>query len=120
MLKITIHDNAEELRLKLEGRLSGLWVEELRQCWCTARSTTAGRRTVLELDDVDFVCPEGESLLNEMHQEGVRLVAVTPVPSAIIEGIRHCSGCGTVEEQQAQASHVRFHRNAKRSDSGSS
>ena len=120
MLKITIHDNAEELRLKLEGKLSGLWVQELRQCWLTARSTTAGRRTVLEMDDVDFVSPEGECLLNEMHREGVVLVAATPVPSSIIEGIRHALGCATVEEQLSQASNVFFHRSAKRSSSRAS
>ena len=120
MLKITIHDNAEELRLTLEGRLSGLWVEELRQCWLTAKSTTAGRRTVLELDEVDFVCPEGESLLHQMHQEGVRLIAATPVPCAVIEGIRRSSQCDTVEEQSAQLSNGLLHRSAKRSDSRAS
>ena len=120
MLKITIHDNAQELRLKLEGRLSGLWVNELRQCWLTAKSTTAGRRTVLELDEVDFVCPEGESLLAEMHGEGVRLEADTPVPSAVIEGIRRGSRCDTVEEKPAPASNVFFHRSAKRSNSRAS
>jgi hypothetical protein len=120
MLKITIHDNAQELRLKLEGRLGGLWVDELRQCWHTARSTTAGRDTVLDLDEVDFVCPEGESLLEEMHQEGVRLMAATPVPSAVIDEIRRRSRCDTVEEKLAQASDVLFHRNPKRPDSRAS
>src|SRR5690349_12989903 len=31
MLKITIHDSAAELRIRLEGRLNGPWVNELRQ-----------------------------------------------------------------------------------------
>jgi hypothetical protein len=106
MLKITLHDSARELRFKLEGKLMGLWVAELRQCWHTAASTTSGRRTVLELDEVDFVCPEGESLLAEMHHEGVRLTAATPVTRAIVDEIRRLQRCGTVEEKTVQVSDV--------------
>lgn len=104
MLKITLLDSARELRFKLEGRLAGLWVEELRQCWRTASSTTAGRRTIVELDEVDFVCPEGESLLSDMHQEGVRLVAATPVTRCLVAEIRRHQRCATVEEKPAQIS----------------
>jgi len=102
MLKITIDDNAREVRLKLEGKLSRPWVAELRQCWRTAASTTAGRRVVVDLEQVDFVCPEGESLLTEMHQEGVRLIAATPLTRALVEEIRRCARCGTVEEKQSE------------------
>ena len=86
MLKITLHDSARELRLKLEGRLSGLWVHELEQCWQTASSTTQGRKTVVDLGEVDFVDPAGESLLARMHAQGVELVAVTPLIRARIAG----------------------------------
>jgi hypothetical protein len=110
MLKITLHDSARELRLKLEGKLSGPWVEELRQCWRTAASTTAGRRSVLDLDEVDFVCPEGESLLTEMHQQGVRLMAATPVTRAMVEEIRRHSRCATVEDKLAKVTDVSLHR----------
>ena len=61
MLKITLHDSSDELRFKLEGKLSGPWVGELRQCWQTAASTTHGRNTILDLREVDFVDPEGQS-----------------------------------------------------------
>lgn len=108
MLKITIHDSAHELRFHLEGKLSGPWVPELSQCWRTAQSTTVGRGTVVDLDNVDFISPEGESLLEEMHREGVRLTAATPLPGAIVEGIQRQSRCGTVEEKQSKASNVLF------------
>jgi hypothetical protein len=113
MLKITLHDSARELRFKLEGKLNGLWVAELRQCWRTAASTTAGRRTVLELDEVDFVCAAGESLLAEMHQEGVRLMTATPMTRALVDEIRRRQRCATVEEKPSQVSDVplRSHTN---------
>ena len=79
MLKITIHDSAGELRFRLEGRLSGPWVDELRQSWQTGASTTEGRKTILDLRDVDFVDSPGQSLVAEMRRSGVQVVAVTPL-----------------------------------------
>ena len=96
MLKITIHDSAAEFRFHLEGRLSGPWVEELRQCWRTAASTTVGRITVLDLCDVDFIDPAGQRLVSEMHARNVRLVAATPLIQSIVEEVCHATGCGTV------------------------
>jgi hypothetical protein len=79
MLKITLLDSSSELRLRLEGRLCGAWVGELRQCWQTASSTTAGRETVADLRELDFIDTAGRELLGEMHRAGVRLQAATPL-----------------------------------------
>ena len=98
MLKITLHDSAGEFRLKLEGRLSGPWVNELEQCWKTASSTTHGRKTVLDLGEVDFVDPAGESLLARMHAEDVELAAVTPLIRAVVRECCRAPACGTVEK----------------------
>src|ERR1035437_7743762 len=96
MLKITLHDSAREFRLKLEGRLSGPWVHELEQCWMTASSTTHGRNTVLDLGEVDFVDPAGESLLARLHAARVHLVALTPLFGSILQEICRAPACGTV------------------------
>jgi hypothetical protein len=101
MLKITLHDSALELRLKLEGKISGPWVRELRQCWVTASSTTAGRATVLDLDDVDFIDPEGQSLLIEMRRQGALLEAATPFIRALLAEICEPVQCATVERKSA-------------------
>lgn len=98
MLKITLHDSASELRLKLEGRLSGPWVGELRMCWQTARSTTQNRKTVLDLADLDFVDPDGQCLLEEMHRDGVAFVAMSPFIRAIVDEVCRSRRCATVEE----------------------
>jgi len=96
MLKITLHDSAREFRLKLEGRLSGPWVPELEQCWKTASSTTHGRKTVVDLGEVDFVDLAGQSLLAHMHAEGVQLLAVTPLICSVLQEICRVPACGTV------------------------
>jgi hypothetical protein len=102
MLKITLHDSAAEFRFHLEGRLSGPWVDELRQCWQTAASTTEGRSTVLDLHEVDFIDPAGQKLLSDMHAAGIRFVADTPLIQAFVE--EACPGCecGTVEGKLAR------------------
>lgn len=87
MLKITILDSAQELRLRLEGRLAGPWVNELRQCWQTAASTTQLRPTILDLREVDFVDADGQGLLGDMHRKGVRLEAASPLMQHLVEEI---------------------------------
>jgi hypothetical protein len=109
MLKITLHDSSRELRFKLEGKLSGPWVRELQQCWHTAASATQGRCTVVDLEEVDFVDPDGQLLLAEMHGRGVRLVACTPLIRSLVEEVCGAPCCGTFEEKPAQ-SHDAFLR----------
>jgi hypothetical protein len=104
MLKITLHDSAGEFRMCLEGKLSGPWVGELRQCWQTASSTTEGRRTILDLREVDFVDPAGESLLGDMTQSGVSMQVSTPFMRSILERISHGAGYGRVEEKRSRSS----------------
>ncbi len=87
MLRVTIHDSAVELRLHLEGRLAGPWVREAALCWESAQSIIAGRRVVVDLQDVAFVDAEGEQLLATMHRRGAKLRAACPMMAHLIEEI---------------------------------
>jgi hypothetical protein len=104
MLKITLHDSAGELRLRLEGKLSGPWVNELRQCWETASSTTAGRRTLIDLRDVDFVDAAGEDLLSDMCGRGVEFHVASPLMRAVIDGIASRAQYVTVKDKPTRSS----------------
>jgi anti-anti-sigma regulatory factor len=80
MLKITTAKESGRTKLRLEGRLAGPWVKELKESW--QQSAAAGEPVgVVELNEVIFIDAAGKKLLADMHRQGVALTA--------------CSGCMT-------------------------
>jgi anti-anti-sigma regulatory factor len=74
MLKITIHDAADRLRIELEGRLAGTSGYELEHCWHAAKARHPNRTLAVDLTGVTFIDQAGRYLLQLMHRDGVRLV----------------------------------------------
>ncbi len=60
-------------RIKLEGKLLGPWVEEVRQA-CLG-CTVSFRRTSLDLSTVTFVDAAGERLLRDLIGQGIKVSA---------------------------------------------
>ena len=84
MLRITIQNGSGRASLKLEGKLAGPWVEELRDLW---RSGSATEAFLVDLFDVSFVDTSGKDLLAEMWQGGADFVADSPLMKQIIEEV---------------------------------
>jgi len=74
MLRITITQQGDSAIIRLEGKLIGAWVEELRRCWRETLAQTKGRKIVADLDAVSFMDVPGQKLLREMHLAGTTLV----------------------------------------------
>ncbi len=74
MLRITTDSAADGFVLKLEGRLSGAWVEELDTCFRTAMQSLDGRLIRVDLSDVCSVDDSGRQLLTLMYRAGVVFV----------------------------------------------
>lgn len=78
MLRITVNENPRDgrrnVRLILEGKVVGPWVEELERTW---QSLDADNSPSIELDlrSVQYVSYSGKDLLRKMHHAGVKLVA---------------------------------------------
>jgi anti-anti-sigma regulatory factor len=64
-----------EQKWTLQGRLCGQWAADLKDMWEETRNSRAGRKCVVDLEDVITVDPIGESTLLEMAMEGAQLVA---------------------------------------------
>ncbi len=75
MLRITVQDEPDQVTLKLDGDLDGIWVTELEESWRAATSEFAGRSLRLDLTAVDRVDSAGNYLLALLRRSGAQLIA---------------------------------------------
>jgi anti-anti-sigma regulatory factor len=75
MCRITATSGDEGVVLRLEGRLSGAWVDELDACWHAVLETQQGRPIWIDLREVDGIDAAGRALLTRMCHAGVGFVA---------------------------------------------
>jgi hypothetical protein len=73
MLRITVVESSSEaVRLRVEGRVTGQWIEELRKT-CELQALGDGILLTLDIADVSFADAEGIELLRELKTWGVIL-----------------------------------------------
>ena len=72
MLKISIHEGRTERRLVVEGKLIGPWAAELRGACEKVDTDHFGRKLVIDLRHVMAISQEGENVLLELIQKGVK------------------------------------------------
>ena len=84
-MKITVvESSSKEVRLRVEGRLTGRWVEELRRT-CDLQALSDGIRLTLDLADVSFADAAGVELLKELR---IRLVTLLSPSSLVAEQLK--------------------------------
>jgi anti-anti-sigma regulatory factor len=84
-MKVTVVESSiEAVRLRVEGRLTGRWVEELRTT-CDLHALNDGIRLTLDLADVSFADAAGIELLKELR---MRLVALLSPSSLVAEQLK--------------------------------
>jgi ABC-type transporter Mla MlaB component len=60
--------------LKLEGKLSGPWVDELQNCWKETVAESTHRKAIkIDMRGVSYVDHRGQNLLQRMEHEGASL-----------------------------------------------
>jgi outer membrane protein len=87
MLRISTLSETEKTTLRLEGKLTGLFVKELENCWSQLASEESGRRLMVDLAAVDFIDASGKALLARMHQQGAELEGKGCLTKSVIEAI---------------------------------
>ena len=73
MLKISLVDNATQHRLIVEGKLIAPWASELRSACEKARADLRDRELVVEMKHVTTISQEGENVILELINGGIRL-----------------------------------------------
>jgi anti-anti-sigma regulatory factor len=90
MLRITVVESSSEaVRLRVEGRVTGRWVEELRRS-CDLQALSDGIRLTLDLADVSFVDLAGIELLKELRGRCVTLLSPSPFVAEQLKGVASC------------------------------
>lgn len=72
MLRLTRIETADAMTLKLEGKLAGPWVDEVRHCW--TRLAEHKDRVQVDLQGLSFLDKSGATLLLQMERQGSQLV----------------------------------------------
>jgi len=85
LLRITIQKGSGPATLKLEGKLAGPWVEELKDVW---RSGSAMEAILVDLFDVSFVDASGKDLLGQMWQGGADFAADSPLMKQVVDEVK--------------------------------
>jgi len=98
MLRITTADQGYKVTIKLEGKLSGPWVEEFARWWKAIGR--ASNDLVVDLTSVTFIDPAGKQLLASMYGLGAKLVGAGLMATSIIEDITRPGGSGKTQDQQ--------------------
>jgi hypothetical protein len=75
VLKITISETPAETRWILQGRLVGVWVDELRTTWKKKPRRQNATPCVIDLNDVTSIDQKGERLLRAMGKKGAQFIA---------------------------------------------
>ena len=78
MLRITVVESSKTaVTLRVEGRITGPWVEELRTA-CNMHTVPDHVQLSLDLADISFADAAGIELLKELGSRGVGLIRTTP------------------------------------------
>ena len=89
MLKISTEKSGEDVRLVLEGSLSGPWVAEVERVWHRTSTGLKSRVVRVELSGVTFVSEEGKQLLEQICASGVEIVSSDLLTRALAAELSH-------------------------------
>lgn len=93
MMKIQMKEIDNQLILQVEGRIAGVYVPELENCWQIARADQPSRKIKVDLKSVTCVDRAGRYLLQLMHSNGVGFLRAGLAVQDILEQIMKQPEC---------------------------
>jgi anti-anti-sigma regulatory factor len=87
MLRITVEVDAGTIKLRVEGRLAGPGLQELKRCW--QESLTLPRKLVryVDLTGVTFIDSVGMASLAIMYRQGAEFIVADCMTKEIVAEI---------------------------------
>jgi ABC-type transporter Mla MlaB component len=85
MMRITRQQDGETITLKIEGRLAGEWVDEMKRCWDEVKTAARQRVIRIDLTDVTFIDVAGRDLLAQIFASGAIAGAANVMIKAVLE-----------------------------------
>ena len=78
-LKITIQEQDQTIEIKLEGRVAGDWVPELRRAWAETAPHLGTKTLSIDIQNVTYADAGGKQALRDIYaQTHARLIASSP------------------------------------------
>ena len=78
MLRITLHESEDPIRMVLEGRVAGPWVEELDRVWVETAPHIESKKLSIDLTNVTYADAAGKRVLRKIFSHsGAELVATS-------------------------------------------
>jgi hypothetical protein len=75
MLRITVQESEDAVKVVLEGRVAGPWVGELNRAWVETAPRIGSRKVSIDLKNVIYADAAGKSALRSIFSEsGAELV----------------------------------------------
>lgn len=91
MLRISqaVTSDEETVLLRLEGQVSGQWVEELRRACSEHQGNGHRSQLALDLAEVSFIDADGVALFRELTARRVRLMNCSPFAAEQLKEVAH-------------------------------
>ena len=99
-LRITIQLHEHDAVIKLEGRVTGPWAEELDRAWKEQAHSLAARRLSLDLRDITYSDSSGTDVLREIYsQTRAELVAGNPWTHFLAQEVMRTGARSTLSDR---------------------
>jgi len=87
MLRITVRDMLGAITLKLEGGLSGPWLQELGECWQRTLACKDKPALRVDLSELTVIDRAGEACLANMYRHGAEFISNDCLTEVIVAEI---------------------------------
>lgn len=100
MLRITVDEQAETRRLRLDGRVTGPWATEFERVWREISAALDSKKLLVDLRGVTHMDALGRRVLAEIHrQTAAEFLADSPMTAFYAEEARR-TGAGSAKEEE--------------------